>query len=377
MNCAGIGKTTLANEICLRWAKDGFLSEDFDVIALIPLRCVQQKSLKEVMIEYLRREVYEQIELAAGRRCLIILEGLDEMAADRQKNDPFFFRLIEDCTILEEATIMITSRPHACKELYADRCVEVIGFGANEIKEFVNKSFPNDEHSVSELLQQLNDYPHLKSMCYVPLNLVMMADIFKFSENRLPSTHKEIYTLLLVRILMRHIKKNKHRSSTVPLTGVSSEIFKKVLPGIPEEAIETVNSLCRLSFCAFFDWYAEVQATDKLGNENKRWVPKKFFTAEDLMHCGMEVTDQFDGFSLLQVTIINDTFAYTFAHLSIQEFLCSIHISLLPVQEQMECFNKLFQYDKLWLFCLDFVTPSHRTMLANGMVAITMFRVPN
>ena len=112
MNCAGIGKTTLANEICLRWAKDGFLSEDFDVVALIPLRCVQQKSIEEVMIEYLRREVYEQLELAAGRRCLIILEGLDEMAADHQKNDPFFFRLIKDCTTLEEATIMITSRPH-------------------------------------------------------------------------------------------------------------------------------------------------------------------------------------------------------------------------------------------------------------------------
>ena len=239
-------------------------------------------------------------------------------------------------------------------------------------------SFYNDKNTASKLLHQLKSYQRLKSLCCIPVNLVMMTDIFKSSENRLPSTLKEIYTLLLVRILMRHIiMKNKRRSSTVPLTGVSSEIFKKVLPDIPEEAIETVNSLCRLSFCAFFDWYTEVQATDKLGNENKRWVPKKFFTAKDLMHCGMEVTDQFDGFSLLQVTIINDTFAYTFAHLSIQEFLCSIHISLLPVQEQMEFFNKLFQYDKLWLFCLDFVTPSHRTMLANGMVAITMFRVPS
>ena len=57
MCCAGIGKTTLANEICLRWARDGFLSEDFDAVVLIPLRCVQQRSLEEVMIEYLRREV--------------------------------------------------------------------------------------------------------------------------------------------------------------------------------------------------------------------------------------------------------------------------------------------------------------------------------
>ena len=79
MNCAGIGKTTLANEVCLRWARDGFLSEDFDAVALIPMRCVQQRSLQEVTIEYLRREVYEQVESIAGNRCLIILEGLDEM----------------------------------------------------------------------------------------------------------------------------------------------------------------------------------------------------------------------------------------------------------------------------------------------------------
>ena len=35
MGCVGIGKMTLANEICL---KDEFLSEDFDAVVLIPMR---------------------------------------------------------------------------------------------------------------------------------------------------------------------------------------------------------------------------------------------------------------------------------------------------------------------------------------------------
>ena len=52
MNCTGIGKTTLANEICVRWARDGFLSMDFDVIVLIPLRYVQQRTLEEIIIGY-------------------------------------------------------------------------------------------------------------------------------------------------------------------------------------------------------------------------------------------------------------------------------------------------------------------------------------
>ena len=211
MNCAGIGKTTLANEICVRWARDGFLSEDFDVIVLILLRCVQQRTLEEIIIEYTEEKVYRQLYKSAGSRCLMILEGLDEMSVDNQRNDRFFFRLI-NCTVFEEATIMIMSRPHAYDEINADRYVEVIGFGADQIEEFINKSFPNDEHSVSELLQQPNDYPHLKSMCYIPLNLVMITDIFKCRQKKLPSTLTELYKLFIVMTLVRHNKKEGDKS---------------------------------------------------------------------------------------------------------------------------------------------------------------------
>ena len=349
MNCTGIGKTTLANEICVRWARDGFLSEDFDAIALIPLRCVQQKSLEEVMMEYLRGEVYEQIESIAGQRCLIILEGLDEMAADRQKNDPFFFRLIKDCTILEEATIMITSRPHACNGLYADRCVEVIGFGANEIKEFINKSFPDDEHSVSELLQQLNDFPHLKSMCYVPLNLVMIIDIFKCRQKKLPSTLTELYKLFIVMTLVRHNKKmgdDKYMPSDISVID-DHENLKKMLPDIPINAIAIVFLLCKLSYHAFFDWHTDMQEEDEYGDERKWKDPKIIFTIEDLKHCGIEdITNQFDGFGLLKATHIHDiptdTSIYNFSHLSIQEFLSSLYVSLLPQKEQLHLMNERF-----------------------------------
>ena len=346
MNCAGIGKTTLANEVCLRWARDGFLSEDFDTVALIPMRCVQQRPLQEVMIKYLRREVYEQMESIAGSRCLIILEGLDEMESKRQKSDQFFIDLVKECTVLEEATVMITSRPHACDKLDADRCVEVIGFGGNEVKEFINKSFPNDEHSVSKLLKQLNDYPHLKSLSYVPLNLLMLVDIFQCQQNKeLPSTLTKLYKLFIVMILQREIVKEDKKCSGVSPTAANSEDLKRMLPGIPINAIGTVFLLCRLSFCAFFDWHIDMK--DDYGYE--KWKdPKIIFTTEDLKQCGIEVTSDFDGFGLLKATHIHevptDTSAYNFSHLSIQEFLSSLYISLLPQEEQLRLINEYF-YD--------------------------------
>ena len=344
MCCAGIGKTTLAHEICLKWARDRYLSEDFDAVALIPLRCVQQKSLEDVMIEFVRKEVFEQMDSIAGSRCLIILEGLDEMAIDHQNNDPFFISLVKDCTVLEEATIMITSRPHACTNLNADRQVEVIGFGTDQIEEFIKKSFPNDKHSVSELLRQLNDYLHIKSLCYVPLNLVMITDIFQYSQNKkLPSTITQLYRLFLVMILQREDKKTVYSGAI--LTAANSESLKKMLPVIPINAIGTVFLLCRLSFCGFFDWYTDKSLRDWRGE--KKWKdPKIIFTMADLAQCGIEITSEFDGFGLLKATHLHqvptDTSCYNFSHLTIQEFLASLYITLLPQQEQISLMNDHF-----------------------------------
>jgi len=61
---------------------------------------------------------------------------------------------------------MITSRPHACEKLDVDRRIEVVGFGKEEIQEFVEKSFPNDMKSVNEFALQLKEYPYLESLSY-------------------------------------------------------------------------------------------------------------------------------------------------------------------------------------------------------------------
>ena len=356
MCCAGIGKTTLANEICLRWARDGFLSEDFDSIVLIPMRCVQQQSLEQVFLEFIGEEAYQQLKKSAGSRCLIVLEGLDEMAADRQKSDRFFIRLIRDCTVLEKSTILITSRPHACDELNTDRNVEVIGFGVEQVEEFIKRSFLNDEQSARELLQQLNDYPHIKSLCYVPLNLVMITDIFRCSQNKkLPSKLTELYKLFVVMILERDSKKEdkKYMSSGVSLTAANSESLKKMLPGIPLNAIGTVFLLCRLSFCGFFDWHTDMKEKDWFGDEKKD--SRIIFTVEDLIQCGIEVTTQFDGCGLMKATHVHevptDTSCYSFVHLSIQEFLSSLYISFLPQEEQLHLMNEHFHdFSNVFIF---------------------------
>ena len=327
MSCAGIGKTTLANELCVRWAKDGFLAEDFDAVVLIPLRSVQQRSLEEVIVEHIGEENYQQMKKSAGSRCLIILEGFDELTIDCRQSDLFLLRLIKECTVLEEATILITSRPHACEEIDAGRRVEVVGFGNDKIREFVEKCFPQDVQSVEEFQQQLDEYPQLHSLCYIPMNLVMIVDIFQCSEKKLPSTLTELYQVFIVMTLKRQVKRENVTKKPAVCSSVAvrapdsvEETLCVMLRGIPKETVGIVLCLSRLAYRGFFDWYCHREGKDTYGWEKKWKEPKIIFTESDLIHCDIVVTSDFDGFGLLKATqthqLLTDINTYSFNHLT-------------------------------------------------------------
>ena len=365
MSCAGIGKTTLAHHICVKWARDGFLAEDFDAVILIPLRSVQQRSLKDVIKKEMGKENYQQMKKSAGSRCLIILEGLDEMSVDHQQNDPFLIRLIKEYNKLEQAIVIITSRPHACEDIDAGRRIEVVGFGNDEIREFVEKSFPREPQCVDEFLQQLDEYPQLHSLCYVPMHLLMVVDIFQYSEKKLPSTLTELYQLFIVMTLKRQVKKEnihvakKPLYSTVTVTAaaaadsVEETALCVMLRGIPKETVGMVVRLSRLAYRGLLEWYYHKE--NKYGQQTKWKDPKIIFTESDLKQCDLEVTSDFDGFSLLKGTqtqqLLTDINTYSFNHLSIQEFLCAVYISLQSQQEQLRLLREHFdEYPNVFTF---------------------------
>ena len=335
----------------MKWARrDGFLAEDFKIVIDIPLRSVQQRSIEEVMMEHIGVETYEQVKKSAGSRCLVILEGWDEMPAERRESDPFLTRVVKQCTLLEEATIMVTSRPHACEKLDAGRRVEVVGFGKEEIQEFVEKTFPNDVKCVEEFSQQLKEYPHLESLSYVPMNLMMIVDIFESCEKKLPSTITQLYRLFIVMTLERQVKKEnvmKQVYSTVTGTNSVQERLCRVLAGVPKEAVMTLLLTCWLAYHSFFNWY------ENLDDHTKD--PKIIFTIEDLKECGIEVTADWDGYGLLKAThsyqLPTDTITYNFSHLTIQEVLCAVYISTLSQEEQQLMLHEHFSdYPNVFIF---------------------------
>ena len=112
----------------------------------------------------------------------------------------------------------------------ASRRVEIVGFGTKQIREFVEKSFADDSQSVNDFLMQLKEYPHIQSLCYVPINLVMIIDIFQVNKKKLPSTLTELYQLFIAMTLQRQIVKETENSAIPMLAaGSTEEIFSRYL----------------------------------------------------------------------------------------------------------------------------------------------------
>ena len=353
----GIGKTTLASEICLKWAedKDCFLSKDYDLIILIQLRAVQERALKQVMIEAVGSEAaYDELLIKSyGEKCLIILEGLDEISTHWQQNDLMFCQLVKNTVFLSYANILVTSRPHACTYLYRDikdyaRTIEIVGFGKSQIKEHAKLYFHNSD-TAEKFMEQVNNDPHISSFCYVPLCLNMVLECFKYNNETLHTTLTELYQSFIISKVDEHFRLKKAVSLGTVLES-DQKYFKDlgtILSDVPnvlsKEALETLFLLGKLAYKSYFQWSNKAERNPKIIYNNK-----------DLAQCSITNSGN-DACGLLKATNTlfgtSNTEVYTFNHLSVQEYFCALYISLLPEDQQLQLLrHHITQYPHMWPF---------------------------
>ena len=312
---------------------------------MLLLRLIQQESTERVFEELIGKEAFQELKKSLGRKCLIILEGLDEITLERQQSDEFLTKLINS-KLLQYSTIVVTSRPHACQEVMkkANKIIEILGFGDKEMTEFVKDSFPKDTSQSGKVFLQLEKHPQLYSLCHVPISLAMIIDIFKETKT-LPSTLTELYYRFITMMLVRESQKIQDKnlvSSTVPMTRNTEDILHQALPDIPKERLESTLLLCKLVFHGFFAITKENQSNKKVTKRD----PKIIFIQSDLIQCGIVNTDNYDGHSLLKMETLHH-FAggqrtYNFIHLTAQEFLCAIFMLTLSHEEQYHLLKEYF-----------------------------------
>ena len=321
----GIGKTTLAWEICKRWTM-GFFNQ-YTLVLLLPLRNGQvqtAKTIKDViLLSPMEKYLEDIVQYLKRADVLIILEGLDELPKELLSQPSIFARLLEGKE-LPNATILVTSRPSATAQLWktwnkkTSKHVEITGFTEDNITAYVASILSPLE--LSKFDTYISTAHSIKQMMYVPLHSGIVVELYRMckdSDKSLPTSKTALYTQLVHTILARHLTKHP--------TYKNDEIDIDDFTDLPDDICPLFRDLTELAYENVTRQQLIIKAKDK-----------------PIQHLGLmhAVVQQLPNKHKSQHT-------YTFLHLSIQEYLGAIHMSRMETSTQEQLVESMFSKQHL------------------------------
>ncbi len=323
----GSGKSTLALHICQEWA-EGKLFQEFDIAILVRLRdprireAITISDLLPCTNKAMAMETETAIMSLYGKGILWVLDGWDELPTDLS-TDSIINKLIRPGmsqeSPLHESTLIVTSRPSSSAELHplVSSRVEVLGFTPHELKQYFTECLKGDSQAVQTLQDRIQDNPAVEGSCYLPLNASIVVNCFLSDNHSLPTSNHGIFTSVVQSSLKRYLQ--DRLGKTTPVGDITSP------DSLPSEIRTQTVQMCRLAYHGI--------------EENKAT-----FTDKDLD--ALSIPKEISNIGLLQTvpSIISDGHLvyYCFLHLSIQELLAAIHISLMSPKQQISVFQNLF-----------------------------------
>ena len=318
----GIGKSVLAFEICSRWAK-GEALEKYPLLLLLRLRdkFIQNcKSTRELLgcflkVQDWRDSAVQDIINKSGKGLIVIFEGFDELPEDLTQPDSVFLKISEELPL---TSLIYTSRPSAKhtlrQEISFSRHIEVIGFKSESISQYIQWFFENNPKCIATLNQYLDESPKVRDCLYIPINLVIICSILQqyiMNKEQVPFkgiiTSTKLYEAMIKMLLYRHIKSQN-----------SKKLVIIDLHDLPDSYQEDFSFLCEMAYIGL----------------RKRATELLFYLDSDIETFGMMQKE-------IQVYPgTGDVIAYSFLHLTIQEFFAAYHISQMPKAEIELIFNK-------------------------------------
>ena len=332
----GIGKTTFAWEVCRKWAS-GEILQEYGLVVLLRLRDKRVREAKTVFDLFyhpnpeLSNAVASEILHHEGKSVLLLYEGYDELPRKLQEEQSIFLDVLHK-NALPHATILITSRPSATGYLHLEfkeeisQHIEILGFTKDDIVSYVHDVI-EDEQVCKDFFQYLKCYPYIRGMMYVPLNAVIVTEVYKSSlqspEKFIPTTMTELYTALTRSLLLRYL--HSHREYGQQKWNLKE--FKD-LPN------ELYKQFCEVTAVALKGMIEDTFVFNDLPND---------FNTLDLMQSVSEL-----------YVAQGATVSYNFFHLTLQEYLAAVNISQQPVKKQINFFRTSTAndpaYDELYMY---------------------------
>jgi len=261
----GMGKSTLAVNICKCWA-EGSLLNCYDCVIMLILRDPEiqaAKTISDLLLipnEELSECVVKEITSNFGEKICFILEGYDELPEPLQKSS-IFSKLKEQ---LPKCTLVYTSRPEACDQLesVATRVIKIQGFKEESIDEYISSAFEqvdDGEKLASQLNSQLENNFIVKEILHIPINVAIVCLVF-FYFSSLPETLTELYRLLTLRLILRHIRTRTDNVDRVKKL--------KSLDHLPDVVSKHFSILCYIAYKGTKKWKYHIQLPRFIGYGN-------------------------------------------------------------------------------------------------------------
>ena len=310
---AGSGKTTLLWYLCKQWAT-GQLLDKFHLLIHISLNNLyikDAKSLADIIPhpdETLKISVAKKINGSCGElKACFLLDSCDQ--APISFRNGFLKKFLE--TLPTNCKVLLTSRPTATD--YLTSCniehnkVYLQGCKSGVIFDTLLQNDPEKRKKINNLLELK---PEMCALCDLPINAIILIFIHEMlNGDNVPTTRTDLYTLMIINFLVRHMKAPSVRQYRGPIRDMDRDL--------PPEIDRKLRKLCLLAYNAV--------------SSNKNAM-----TYSELMKEGMEKPDE--SFGLLQIresiTVYGPEFIYSFPHLSIQEFLAAIHITRIGNEDE-------------------------------------------
>ena len=340
----GSGKSTLTIHICQRWGK-GELFQQFTVMILVQLRdpAVQRaQTIADLLPVDNAEEIAAELIASNGHGVLWILDGWDELPPHLRQDsicrkllppkpskwklveierDPMFRAQYCKDRLLNEASIIITSRPISSGDLHpvVSSRIEVLGFTPEEQRLYFTKCLKGDTKALEALLEKIQENPVVQSSCYLPLNAALTVHYFKTKGYSLPSSEYEVLSTNVVHCICRHFER-ECRGRELPVQLVTLHGLSR-----SEAVKEPFHCLCELAYRGVMENKVTFSSSDLPQGSNTLSLLQAI---ESFLQSGKSVF-------------------YYFIHLSFQELLAGYYIATsLSDSEQISQFHQLFHHPR-------------------------------
>ena len=356
----GIGKSTLAWELCRKWEEYPSLKR-YKLVVLLRLREERVQKIKSVDDLFYscpradrRKSLVDEVLDNDGEGISFVLDGFDELPVTLQ-NEGFLTELIAG-EHLPACTVLVTSRPSASAKIVKlspqAKRIEVLGFTEESVREYSSSIFEGKKLNDFMTFISASKNPAINSLMYVPLNAAIVVEIYRSARAKkggdpLPITLTALYLNLCLTILNRYLDKNS-LTQVNEFNGLSNDLLEQFL---------------RLSKIAY----------DGIVNQEVIFhsVPS------DLIHFGFldAVTALYGGGAV----------SHNFLHLTVQEFLAAFHISQLSTRHRQKVFGQHGEdgrWNMVWrfvsgltkfIFFEESIIPLNRTLIQCVFEAQTKF----